>query len=340
MYGSGPTRLAWLAVAVVLVVLFFDALLLGFAGILVAVFLRSLARGLSDRTPLSPTLALVIILLVLAGLSVLAGAKIGPDIAGEIDQLVKSAPTLAEDATSWLKSYGWGRWLLERTDDAAEWLVEPRALRGATAAVGTAIGLFGTVFVVALVGLFLAAEPRPYVAGVLRLVPVEHRPRVMDLLAQIERTLAAWLLGKLVAMAAIFIVTWVGLALIGIPIALTLALIAAALTFIPNFGPVLAAIPALLLGLQQGTSTALAVAGLYAGAQAVESYALTPLIQRKTTSLPPAFTLLAQVAMGVIAGGIGLVLATPLAAVVLATGRCLTPPVAGGVLTQRQNTAR
>lgn len=329
MYGSGPTRLAWIALAVLLVVLVFDALLLGFAGILVAVFLRSLAQKLSNWTPLSPNVALALVVLVLVGLCVLAGAKIGPDVAGEIDQLVKDAPALAEDATSSLRSYGWGRWLLERTDDAAEWLVEPRALRGATAAVGTALGLFGTAFVVVLVGLFLAAEPRSYVTGILRLVPVEHRPRARDLATEIERTLAAWLLGKFVAMAAIFIVTWVGLALLGIPIALTLALIAAALTFIPNFGPVLAAIPAVLLGLQQGTSTALAVAGLYAGAQAVESYALTPLIQRKTTSLPPAFTLLAQVAMGVIAGGLGLVLATPLAAVVLATGRYLTPPADG-----------
>lgn len=327
MYGAGVTRAAWIIGAVALAVVLFDVLLLAFAGVLFAVFLRTLSDGLSSHARLSSGKALLIVVVVLAAVTVLAIWKIAPDVGHEIDQLIADAPALADDATSSLESYAWGRWLLDRADGTADWLTEPRALGRAATVVGSSIGLLGTGLVLLLVGLFIAIEPSPYRLGILRLVPVARRTKADELMADVWRVLRAWLLGKLVAMAAIFAVTWAGLALLGIPIALTLALLAAALTFIPNFGPVVAAIPAVLLALQQGMTTALAVAGLYAGAQAIESYILTPLIQRKTVSLPPAITLLAQVAMGLIAGGMGLLLATPLMAAILTVARGITPPV-------------
>lgn len=328
MYGTGATRVVWIVGAAALAIVLFDVLLLAFAGVLFAVFLRTFSDALSAHTRISSGWALLIVVVLLAGLMTLAAWKAAPDVAHEVDQLVADAPKLMDQATDSLKSYAWGRWALDRADGTADWLAEPRTVRRAASVVSSSIGLLGTSLVILLVGLFIAIEPSPYRRGILRLVPIAGRAKAGELLGEVWRVLRAWILGKLVAMTAIFIVTWGGLALLGVPIALTLALLAAALTFIPNFGPILAAIPAVLLGLQQGTGTALAVAGLYAGAQALESYVLTPLIQRKAVSLPPAVTLLAQVAVGLVAGGIGLLLATPLIAAILAIARGLTPPLA------------
>lgn len=328
MYGTGATRVVWIVGAAALSIVLFDVLLLAFAGVLFAVFLRTLSEALSAHTRIPSGWALLIVVVLLAGLMTLAAWKAAPDVAHEVDQLVADAPKLIDQATDSLKSYAWGRWALDQADGAADWLAEPRTVRRAALVVSSSIGLLGTSLVILLVGLFIAIEPSPYRRGILRLVPIAGRAKADELLGEVWRVLRAWILGKLVAMTAIFIVTWGGLALLGVPIALTLALLAAALTFIPNFGPILAAIPAVLLGLQQGTGTALAVAGLYAGAQALESYVLTPLIQRKAVSLPPAVTLLAQVAVGLVAGGIGLLLATPLIAATLAIARGLTPPLA------------
>jgi predicted PurR-regulated permease PerM len=327
MDRTGAARIVWTAGAVVLAVVLFDVLLLAFAGVLFAVFLRTLSGALSKHTRLPAGWAVLIVLVVLAGATAAILWWVAPDIAREIDLLIADVPKLVEGVTASLESYAWGRWLLDQGGSATAWLTEPGTVRRATSLVGSTIGLVGAGLVILLAGIFIAAEPRPYREGVLRLVPVDRRGKARELLDDLGRVLRAWLLGKVIAMAVIFAVTWAGLSLLGIPIASTLALLAAALTFIPNFGPVLAAIPAVLLGLQQGTTTALAVAGLYAGAQAVESYVLTPLIQRKAVSLPPALTLLAQVAMGIVAGGVGLLLATPLTAAVLTIARGVTPPL-------------
>ena len=115
-------------------------------------------------------------------------------------------------------------------------------------------------------------------------------------------------------MIIIGVLTAVGLWLLGVPLALTLGLLAALLTFIPNIGPILAVVPAALLALLQSPTRALYVVLLYLGIQTVESYLLTPLMQKRTVSLPPALTIFAQVLMGILVGRIGLVLATPLTA--------------------------
>jgi predicted PurR-regulated permease PerM len=124
-------------------------------------------------------------------------------------------------------------------------------------------------------------------------------------------------------MTAIGLLTGIGLALLGIPLAFVLAVIAALLTFVPNIGPVVSAVPAVLLGLIRSPGTALAVLGLYLGVQMVESYLLSPIIDRKTVYLPPAATIAAQLVMGVAAGLLGVALATPLLAVAIVLVRTL-----------------
>jgi predicted PurR-regulated permease PerM len=181
-------------------------------------------------------------------------------------------------------------------------------------AVSGTVGALGSAFVIFFMALYLAVEPGIYKRGLIHLVPPQNRTRAVELLNQIGETLLWWLIGKLISMTLIGILTYVGLLVLDVPLSLSLALMAAILTFIPNFGPILAAAPAVLLALSDGFTKAGWVIGLYLAVQTVESYFVTPLIQRRTVSLPPAFTLAVQIVAGVLAGVAGLALATPLAA--------------------------
>ena len=118
-------------------------------------------------------------------------------------------------------------------------------------------------------------------------------------------------------MAAIGVLTGFGLWLLDVPFMLLLAVLAAVLTFIPNIGPVLASVPAVLLGLSDGLDHALWIVGLYVGVQAVEGYLVTPRVQQEAVSLPPVLTISFQFLFGLLFGVLGLALAVPLAAVVL-----------------------
>ena len=128
-------------------------------------------------------------------------------------------------------------------------------------------------------------------------------------------------MGRVFLMGVIAAVSWVGLLALGIPLALPLALLAGLLTFIPNFGPIISALPALLLAFVASPITAVYVLGLYVGVQLIESNVVTPLIERETVELPPALTIVFQLALAVMVGGLGLVLATPLLAVIQSVPR-------------------
>jgi predicted PurR-regulated permease PerM len=118
-------------------------------------------------------------------------------------------------------------------------------------------------------------------------------------------------------MLFIGVLTWIGLSIIGVPLALTLGLIAGLLSFIPNFGPILSAVPAILLAFIDSPITAVYTAGLYILVQLIESNIATPLIERRTVELPPGLTIIFQLGLAVMVGGLGLVLATPLLAVIM-----------------------
>jgi predicted PurR-regulated permease PerM len=140
---------------------------------------------------------------------------------------------------------------------------------------------------------------------------------VTEILHQVYESLRWWLIGKFGSMIFIGFLTWVGLSILGVPIALTLALLAGLLSFIPNFGPILSAIPALLIAFIDSPVTALYVLILYVLVQVVESNLVTPLIERETVELPPALTVVFQLGLGTLVGGLGLVLATPLLAMIV-----------------------
>jgi predicted PurR-regulated permease PerM len=290
-----------------------DVLLLIFASILLAIFLRGASDWLSEYTALSAGWSLTLVVLGLVALFGLGGWFIGSDVATQVDQLVQDVPRSLQQLEQRVGQYGWGRHLLSQVSRPEELIGDKAEVAvKATGLFSTTLGALATFVIFLFVGLFLAAESKLYANGLVQLIPVSKRPRAREVLDAIGHALQWWLIGKLSAMTIVGVFTTLGLWLLGVQLALTLGLIAALLTFIPNVGPILAVVPAALLALLEGPMRPLYVVALYLAVQTVESYLLTPLILRHTVSLPPTLTIVAQMLMAVLFGGLGLVLATPL----------------------------
>lgn len=288
--------------------------LLLFASILFAVFLRVPTNWLARKTPLSPPWALALVTLVVLALTVAAVAFGAPRVVGQLDELSSRIGTSIADLEAWLQRRNWGERLLGEMPQrplAGRW---QEVLTGVGAVFSGALGVLANLVIVFFIGLFLASEPNVYENGVVRLVPPAKRARAREILNAIERTLGRWLVGRMISMTAVGVVTAIGLSIIGIPLAITLGALAGLLGFVPNIGPLVSAVPALMIAGSFGPLPLLYTALLYVGTNMADGYLLTPLLQRRAVSLPPAVLLFAQLLMGVLAGTFGLLLATPLAA--------------------------
>lgn len=298
----------------------FDFLLLMFAAILFGVLFSGTSHWISDKTgiPYTASLAgfLLIFLICFGG----GGYLLAPSVAEQAEALSDSLPRAVERLEERANETPWMSRVMEQQERAREALSENVGADVVLFATGIVASVFGAItsFVIAFViGICLSLNPGIYVRGLLKLVPRGYRDRVREVLSETGSTLQSWLIAKLLEMILIGVLTTLGLWLLGIELALVLGLIAGLLSFIPNFGPVIAVIPALLLASLEGGETMLWVAGLYLGVQAIESWGLTPWLQKRIVSMPPAVTISMQILFGLLAGTIGLILATPLAAALM-----------------------
>lgn len=297
-----------------------DILMLAFAAILLAVFLRGLADLLSHRINISEGKAVLLVSVLL--LIVLAGsiALLAPSVVRQAGHLREELPRSAQNVGRAISEFSWGRAIIEQmpsTDEIIKRISTSNFLSSVGGFFSTTAGVIANFFITILLAVYLASEPKIYIRGFTKLFPIGKRPRVEEVIGGIGETLRWWLIGKIGSMIVIGLLTWIGLSIIGVPLALTLGLIAGLLSFIPNFGPILSAIPAILLAFIESPITAVYVIILYIGVQLIESNLITPWIERQTVELPPAITVIAQLMMGLLIGGLGLVLATPILAVVI-----------------------
>lgn len=310
------TALIVAAVAILLLLLWqlSGVILLIFASILVAILLRSLAEPIERFTPIrspwSLLVAVIIVVLFIAGFSVLLGTQIEAQIRGLIAQL----PELWKSLEDQLGVADLGQMIAGRLQEFFS--------RGETVAnvAGLTLSLFDIILSAALVlvaGVYIAARPTAYRDGFLVLFPGTMRERVARATEKAARALRHWLVGQLVAMVIIGVLTAGGLALLGVPSALALGFIAGVTDFVPIVGPIFGAVPAVLLGFSISPTTALWVIALYLLIQQIEGNVVQPIVQRRAVDLPPALTLFALVAFGVLFGPLGVVFATPLAVVAL-----------------------
>ena len=179
------------------------------------------------------------------------------------------------------------------------------------------LGVLTDVYIILFMGFLILASPQVYVEGIIHLLPKDRRKRGQEVLNILGQTLRSWLSGKLLSMLIVALLTWLGLWIIGIPFALVLGITAGLLAFIPNFDPLIALVLGVLVAAAMGPQKMLWTALVYIGVQVIESNLLTPFIQRQKVSLPMAMILFAQLVLGVYTGALGLILATPIFAIVM-----------------------
>jgi predicted PurR-regulated permease PerM len=295
--------LLWHAIALVLLI---------FAGILLAILLDGISDPIARRLPVSrAALVVVIMLLILAAL--IGGLVLtGPELVAQGAQLRDSVVRAAEAVQRWALSFDA---VEESSLDLTQLLPSASgALGGVITVIGATFGGLGYIVLIAFLGLYLAVSPAVYADAAIRLIPVGRRERTREVLLETAETLRHWLLGTSAVMLSLGVITYVGLQLIGVPLALLLAVVSGLSAFVPIIGPMIAGALMVLVALSESWQLALWAGGFYVALQTLESYLLTPLIQERAVDLPPAVVIAAQVLMGLLFGLLGVILATPIAA--------------------------
>jgi len=308
-------RAAFVAVALLLIWYAADLLLLTFLSVLFAIFLDSLATPMAQRLRIPERVAIWVVVVILMAIVWGLGVSFSNDVAKQFEELVDKLPKAADKALESIGSTELGRQFLQQTSRMEKWLQPSGMVSRATGFLTVTVGFVSSAIYVLTLGFFLAYSPREYVVGCVRLMHPRRRQRALEVMRAIGQSMRLWILGKLASMVFIGLVTCVGLYLIGVQLALVLALLAGALAFIPFIGPTLAAAPALILALVEGPQTAAYVLGLYVGIQVVEGNILTPLIEKRTVQLPPALTIFSQLFASILFGFMGMLTASPLTAV-------------------------
>ena len=300
-------------IAAALALLFFwrlsDLLVLVFGAVVVAVLLSAIAEPISRKTGLGKRSALTIVILSIASAIALMLVLFGARISWQFGNLARNIPEGWKDLESIIESFPFGDKLLG-------------AMREGIPSGATIVGRLGNLvltlgnavvdlILIFLGAVFFAAQPHLYQNGFLKLFPVSWRGLVAEVVEDSGRALTLWFRGQLLSMAIVGVLTWLGLTLLGVPSAFALGWIAGLAEIIPYAGPIIAAIPGLLLALLLGPQKALWVLLVYVAVQQLEGNIIQPLIQRKVVSLPPALTLFGMVAGGLLFGFLGLVLAAP-----------------------------
>jgi predicted PurR-regulated permease PerM len=297
----------------------YTAVFLALIALLLAIILHAPAKLLSRRMPFRLAFALTL-LAFFASLAALLVVLI-PQILEQFAQLASQLPPALDSLRDWIRSRtgvpsdgGYLRGIEQQFSDFLGRFV-PLAFNMISVVLGS--------FAVLILAIFLAVEPEVYRALLLRLVPPQSRDRAARIYDEAGRSLRNWVVGKACTMVAVGVVTWIGLSLFEIPGAIALASLAAVLEFIPNFGPTLAATPAVIAAFAISPLTALYVAIFYFVLQQVQSAITVPLVERRAVDIPPAALLIWQLMLAVGFGILGLFVATPLLAIIVVIGKVM-----------------
>jgi predicted PurR-regulated permease PerM len=317
-------RFLWLAHAIFVVT--FLGILLGLA--------MSRPVDLLERLRIRRGLGAPLVLVLLLGVMATIFAFIGPSIRDQTRELGQELPKAMQSIDAWVNT------------TPVKTLVTPappqqkqaqggggltgqigKEMRNATKflfpIVSTVFGAVGGLVIVLFIAMYIAAEPGLYRKGVLHLVPHRHRERAEEWLATLRDTLRQWLVARFIAMVLVGVLTGLGLAALDVKGAAALGVLAGLLEFVPFFGPIASAVPALAVALIDSPEKALWVAGLYVVMQQVEGNVITPLLLQNRLDVPPVMTVVAVAALGVVFGVVGMLIAEPLLAAVLVTTKML-----------------
>jgi predicted PurR-regulated permease PerM len=300
--------------------------LLLFASIVGAVLLTTVSTWIHTRFKIKEGVALALFLSVsLAVIALLVWIQ-GPNAVEQFADLEVELPRAAHSLLIQLQSHQWGQWLLKQSPGSEQVSngFSFAITRIGGIVVSSATILAGLVIVFSL-SIYFSSEPGMYYNGLRRIIPEDHREKLDLCAASVAQILRWWVLAKLISMTMVGILITIGLWIVGVPLAGSLGIIAALMTFIPNVGPLISVIPAALLALAISPTTGLLTLLVFAIVFTLEGYVVTPLLERNIVRLPPALTLVMQLLLAAIAGPVGVALAAPLAAAILGILSVLLP---------------
>lgn len=299
----------------------YNAVLMLMLAILIAIMIHAPAKLLSRWIPFRLSFGIVVTLFLaaIAGLFV----TVIPQIVDQMRQLALQLPAAVDAVTNWYE--GMLRPGTEGATDLPERINEQLAefvaqfVPIAYNLIGALVGLIAVL----VLAIFLAAQPEVYRGMLLTMAAPASRERIARIYDEAGASLRLWVIGKAFTMIAVGIVTYVGLLLFGIPGALALGALAAVLEFIPNFGPTIAAAPAIVAAFLISPATALYVTIFYIVLQQIQSAVTVPLVERRAVNIPSAALLLWQLMLAIGFGFLALFVATPLLAVIVVAVRIL-----------------
>ncbi|MCO6188581.1 AI-2E family transporter [Rhizobium sp. L1K21] len=289
-----------------------NLLLLVFGAVLVALLFNACSSALSRWTGVSYRISLTIVVILITLLIAGFMAMLGSQIASEMNSLIKKAPQMISAAGDYFDITDSEEWIKNRLED----MIGQRSLVGDLTGISTVLlSVPVNMFLVAIGGIYFAADPKVYNQGFLNLLPQRHRARISNGMSAVADALRRWFFGQLLSMICIGVLTTIGLMALGISSPFALGFIAGVLEFIPYIGPVLSAVPAVAVAFGNGPWDALWVVVLYTAIQQAESAFLVPIIQKKTVKLPPGLTVFTILAFGILLGPVGMIFGAPLTVV-------------------------
>ena len=303
----------WLGMAsgIALIVLLVQPLLIILAGLVFASMLDGGVRLLGRVLPIPRGWRLLIVCLLTIAFLVGTFWLTGVQVTEQVTQLRSTLEQQAVRFTTYLTNQG----LMPGASDISG--VARQALGSVgrlTSWVGSAMGALTTMFMIMVVGLFVAMEPRVYERGLQWLVPMAHREEFSITVRRMAYTLRRLLAGRLLGMAAEGVLTWFALMIGGVPMAMIIGILTGLLAFIPNIGAFISGLLMVAVGFSAGYDTGLWAIATYVVVQTFDGYVLLPLVAKKTVDMPPALTLGTQILASALLGILGLALADPITA--------------------------
>jgi predicted PurR-regulated permease PerM len=339
--GAANTQLAqilrWVLVSFLTIVIFFgiwlirDIVMLTLTAVIVAVLLTSPIRFFT-RLGVRRALAVLVTILLVIGLVSLAMTVVLPPLLEQISTLVRETiPSAAEQLQRELtvanitERFPQMEGLLQGVDlqSTLNQISSQIFERLATFSgqifpfLGSVLSSLLSILIVIFLAVYFIADPQTHTDGLLKLFPKTYRPRAREIMWRLYDALRNYLKAQLLLMLLIGVSTGVALLAMGVPLYSALGTITGVFSFVPNFGPLIALIPVIAVAIINTPEKILLIIVVFYILQFVQSQIITPLLLGSGVNLPPALILLAQIIGGIFFGFLGLLLAVPLAAIIV-----------------------
>jgi predicted PurR-regulated permease PerM len=287
----------------------FDVILITMGAMLIAELLNLGSIPTRRWFSLPQSISLALSGLIILGVVGVASYLFETRIAVELQDVVERAASGQNSIVNAVQESPIGKLLASHVQNSGEFVSKLPHLFTVSA------GFLAGVVVMVIGGVFLAAQPDIYKSGLVQLFPPRQRPRVEETVQDVTNAIRLWLLGQLLQMAIIGLMSTLAVWVIGLPSPLALGVIAAIAEFVPYLGPIVAAVPAVLVAATQGLHSVIWTLIAYLVIHQAEGHLVMPFIQRHMLFIPPAVILLAIAAIGSLFGSLAITLASPLAVV-------------------------